>query len=60
MTKPVVMRLVLRALNERLDVMMLMLMTADEAVAENARFLPVLMRMSLLEAHSRLDNIRGR
>jgi hypothetical protein len=51
---------VLRALNERLDVMMLMLMTADEAVAENARFLPVLMRMSLLEAHSRLDNIRGR
>jgi hypothetical protein len=59
MTKPVV-RLELRALNERLDVMMLMLMTADEAVAENARFLPVLMRMSLLEAHSRLDNIRGR
>jgi hypothetical protein len=58
MTKPVV-RLELRALNERLDVMMLM-MTADEAVAENARFLPVLMRMSLLEAHSRLDNIRGR
>jgi hypothetical protein len=58
MTKPVV-RLELRALNERLDVMMLM-MTADEAVAENARFLPVLMRMSLLEAHSRLDNIRWR
>jgi hypothetical protein len=59
MTKPVV-RLELRALNERLDVMMLMLMTADEAVAENARFLPVLMRMSLLKAHSRLDNIRWR
>jgi hypothetical protein len=58
MTKPVV-RLELRALNERLDVMMLM-MTADEAVAENARFLPVLMRMSLLEAHSRLYNSRWR